>query len=443
MIGVRSTFVRFAALLVCSSTLWMTTDSPSSGLLHAQSCADMSPWCDSNGCDELGCDSPCGTSPVCWYESMRSCLAEHGITTTSNLTQYYFGTVSGGVDQTGRYGGHGDYVTNVDFGKLGLQQGLFLKVRSEHRFGRGIGRSAGVILPPTLPTELPVADSREIYWTNFLLTQFLSERFAVYAGKLDTLDGDQNAYASGRGITQFSNTAFIANPIALRTIPYASLGCGFLILGDGEPLFNFLIMNPTDTADSDGFDELFEDGVAISSELRFATRMLGKPGHQLFGGTYSSRDYVSLGQDPRVILPNIPINRASGSWSLYWNTDQALWVDPCDASRHWGYFARAGIADDDANPISYLLNFGFGGASPLRNGDSFGIGYYYSGTSDEIGPILQSVLGPIGDSKGIELFYRARLTDSITITPDVQWISQARDNVSDAYLMGLRMNVAF
>lgn len=429
-------------LCVFAGLLWQT------GLGAVADAADYGPLatlvCDhaTTGCDTAGCDTLCEADPS-WCDSIRSSLATSGITLSNNLTQYYFGTVAGGVEETDRYGGHGDYVANFDLGKLGIHQGLFLKTRAEHRFGRSIVEPAGVLLPPTLPTGLPVVDSRDLYLTNVLFTQFLSESFAVYAGKLDTLDGDANAYASGRGITQFSNVAFIANPIALRTIPYASLGCGFVILNEGEPLLNVLVINPTDTADSDGFDELFADGVAMSVELRFATRWFGKPGHQLFAGTWSSRDYVSLDQDPRVILPSVPIDRTDGSWSLFWNTDQALWVDSCDSSRHWGYFARAGVADDSANPISYLLSGGLGGSSPLRSGDSFGIGYFYSGTSDEIAPFLSAVLGPIGDSQGVEIFYRSQLTKSVSVTPDFQWISQARNRLSDAYILGLRMNIAF
>ncbi|QEG02795.1 hypothetical protein Mal15_69160 [Stieleria maiorica] len=57
-----------------------------------------------------------------------------------------------------------------------------------------------------------------------MFTQFVTGSFAVYAGKLDTLDGDANAYASGRRISQCSNVDFIANPIVLRAVPYASLG---------------------------------------------------------------------------------------------------------------------------------------------------------------------------------------------------------------------------
>lgn len=414
----------------------------------------------SNTCTELCCDelifaderSGCdclegGERPSCgqigWYKSFLEKTSDRGITLSNNVTQFYFGNVSGGVEETARYGGHGDYVANVDFGKLGIQEGLFLKVRAEHRFGSSITGATGALLPPTLATELPVADSRGLYLTNVLFTQMFSPQFGIYAGKLDTLDGDTNAYAAGRGITQFSNTALIATPIALRAIPYSSLGCGIVIMNESEPLLNFLVMNPTDTADSSGFNELFAEGVVLSTELRFATDFYSKPGHQLFGATWSSRDYVAFGQDPRIVLPEVPVARTNGTWAFNWNMDQALWVDSTDPARHWGYFARAGIADDSNNPIEYFLSAGLGGASPLRAGDGFGIGYFFFGTSNKVGPLLQAALGPIGDGQGVEVFYRAQVNRSVSVTPDFQWISQSRLQIPDAYVLGMRMNVMF
>lgn len=65
-------------------------------------------------------------------------------------------------------------------------------------------------------------------------------------------DGDVNAFAHGRGIHQFSNVAFVGTPLALRTVPYSTLGCGFAYLLDGEPLLNFTVLNATDTASTIG-----------------------------------------------------------------------------------------------------------------------------------------------------------------------------------------------
>ncbi|TWU56343.1 carbohydrate porin [Rubripirellula reticaptiva] len=412
--------------------------------LMASANTALSQFCDDgsgNYCDV----SPEGCDSISRKLSCREAWAENGITFSNNLTQFYFGTVDGGLDQTDRYGGHGDYVANFDFGKLGVQEGLFLKLRAEHRFGRSIVEPTGALLPATLAADLPATDSRDLYLTNFVITQALSESFIVFAGKVDTLDGDANAFAHGRGIKQFSNVAFVANPIALRTIPYSSLGVGFAYLLEGEPLLSFLLINPTNTTTSSGFDELFSEGIAVSVEMRVPTNLAGRPGHQLVGATYSNRDYTSLDQDPRIVLPQVPIDRASDSWSLYWNTDQYLVSDRSNPNRGWGYFARAGIADNNTNPISSFLSAGIGGSSMIdgREDDAFGLGYFFYDTSDEIGPFLNAALGGIGDSQGVEAFYNFQANKMLTITPDFQWISQARESVDDAYVLGVRANLAF
>ncbi len=263
----------------------------------------------------------------------RKSLFSNGIRFTNNLTNFYFGNTRGGIEREFRFGGHGDYLTNLDINKLGGPKGQFLQIRAEHRYGESLAGATGAFLPPALPTDLPVAESDNVYITNFLFTQALSESFALYAGKLDTLDGDLNAFAHGRGIRQFSNAAFIVNPIGLRTVAYSTLGTGFVFLNEGEPIYNFLVLNARDTTETDGLSELFADGAVISQELRLPTNFFGKTGHQSFGAIWSSREFAALAQSPIVILPNVPIARQSGSWALTYNFDQYLFVDPCDEKR--------------------------------------------------------------------------------------------------------------
>ena len=282
----------------------------------------------------------------------------------------------GGLEQNFLYGGHGDYVLNFDFDKLSGQEGLFLQLRAEHRFGRAINREDGALAAPAVLANLPALGTEDVILTNVLFTQALSEEFIVFAGKLDTLDGDVNDFAHGRGKTQFLNTNFVFNPIAVQTIPYSTLGAGFSILRELEPIFTFTVLNATDTARTSGFEELIADGVALSAELRLPTCFMSRPGHQLFAGTWNSREYVALGQDPRIIFPGVPIATKNGSWSLRWNFDQYLWVDPCDSNRGWGVFGRAGVSDANPNPIDWIVSFGVGGNSPIRGreADRFGIG---------------------------------------------------------------------
>jgi porin len=267
----------------------------------------------------------------------------------------------------------------------------------------------------------------------------------LYAGKLDTLDGDANAFAHGRGIHQFSNAAFVVNPIGLRTVAYSTLGTGFVILDEGEPIFNFLVLNARDTTETDGLSELFADGAVLSTELRLPTNFLGMRGHQLFGAIWSSRDFASLNQSPLVILPNVPIARQSDSWALTYNFDQYLFEDPCDSSKGWGVFGRAGLADPDTNPIHYFLSLGIGGNSRLRGrgNDTFGLGWYYSGTSDRIAPFLSTSLGNLTDGQGGEMFYNIAVNKRLYLTTDTQVIVPARSNVDSSLLFGLRANLVF
>ena len=68
----------------------------------------------------------------------RPALADRGITFDADVTQFYEGVASGGLQQRFRYSGHGDYVLKFDFDKLSGQEGLFLQLRAEHRFGRAL-----------------------------------------------------------------------------------------------------------------------------------------------------------------------------------------------------------------------------------------------------------------------------------------------------------------
>ena len=49
-----------------------------------------------------------------------------------------------------------------------------------------------------------------------------------------------------------------------------------------------------DRATTFNLDDLFEEGVALNAEARLPTDFFGLPGHQLFGGIWSSRDVALL-----------------------------------------------------------------------------------------------------------------------------------------------------
>lgn len=372
-----------------------------------------------------------------------------GITFDADVTQFYQGVANGGREQEFFYGGHGDYVLNIDGEKLIGQEGLFLQVRGEHRFGQDVNASTGALMPASILMSLPVFDETDFVLSELTFTQFFSENFAVFLGKAAAIEGDPNQFAAGRGREQFSNLAFVANPVPLNAMPYSTLTAGFVYTADPQfnQYFKFLIRNPTDTTTTSGFDELFAEGVTLAVDGRLHTNFFGKSGHQLAGAVWTSREFNALGQDPRILFPplGIPIERKSGSWTLFYNFDQYLVVDPCNSDRGWGLFGRAAISDGNPNPLHWFASLGVGGSSPIprRESDSFGVGWYYLGLSDEIGPIATALLLP-RDETGVELYYKAQVSEWFEVTADLQVIEPAiRRGATTAVVAGLRANIEF
>lgn len=378
-----------------------------------------------------------------WFGT-RTSLEEQGVTVLADSTNFYFGNVAGGVTRDFEFAGHGDYLMLVDGHKRWGLEGFSVKLRAEHRYGETLDDDVGAFFSPTILADLPKFDSERLYLTNVLLMQAIGERVTVFAGKMDTLDGDMNAFAHGRGKTQFSNLGFVFNPIVAATVPYSTLGAGFVVVDQAQqPLLGFTVLNSQDTTGTSGFEQLFNDGVLLSAYLRLPTSFFALPGHQLLGGTWNNRLYNSIG-DAYIDYPDLVIPQTRASWSIFWNFDQYLVYDEA-TQRGWGPFGRAGIADDNTNPLAWFLSFGIGGNSPIesRSADRFGAGWFYASTSNQIGPVLESVFGPIGNGQGIELFYNYQLTPAIYITPDLQVLVPARQEVDTSLVVGVRAQLIF
>lgn len=381
---------------------------------------------------------------------LRPCLADNGILFEGNVTQYWQGVVDGGRNTGFEYGGHADYLFNIDMDKVAGIKGLFIKVRAETQFGQFINRDTGALIPANTSGMLPLPGEDETAITDVLFTQFLSPQFAVFIGKMDTLDGDTNAFASGRGLTQFMNTAFVFNPVAMRTVPYSTLGAGFVILREMEPIFTFSVLDTRGSPTTNGIDDFADEGITISSELRLPTCCFGRPGHQLIGATWTSRNVALLEQSPRLILPPFrgQLERADDSWSVYYNFDQYIVVDPCNPKHGWGAFGRAGVGDEDTNPLHWFAELGLGGSSPIcgRENDTWGVGYYHVGSSDDIPAAFN-----IGDGDGVELFYNFQVTPWFHVTADLQVIDPAFGGIpllnlqpaDTAVVLGLRGKIDF
>lgn len=392
----------------------------------------------------------------------RSCLAEHGLTFDLFATQFYQGVASGGREQEFEYGGKVDYLFNIDGGKLGLWKGFFVNLHAETRFGNDVNGVDGLIAPSNIAMSFPEKDRQITALTGLKLTQALSENFAIYAGKINTLDEYPLRYSPGLGTNKpglegFMNTSLVFNPIAARTIPYAAAGVGGAILEEGEPLFTLTVFDPEERAVK-GLENLFTRGAVIMPDLVLRGKPFGRPGVLNLGGTYSNAKYRSF--DPAAYL-NLPLGellaaegatedleglgpQETGSWSVYANFYQSLWVDVSDEKRNWGVFGQFGLSDGNPNPIRYVANGGIGGRSMFtgRTLDTFGIGYFYLGLSENYKALTQPLL-PQRDEFGAELFYNYAITPWCRLTGDMQIARPSTVEFDTAIITGLRLQLLF
>jgi porin len=429
-----------AAFGVITSTLTMADDC-------SLSCGDSCGITDASSTSCSWCDQPQLTGEMFGF---RPVLADDGITLEVLGTQFYQGITSGGQEQDWEYGGKFDYLVNIDGKKLGMWDGLFVNLHGESRMGQSINKDDGLLTPSNIAMAFPEPEGNITALTGVKITQALSPNFAVYAGKINTLDEYPLRFSPKLGLERpgiggFMNTSLVFNPILARTVPYAALGVGAAYLKDGEPMFTLTCFDPEERS-TIGLQDPYARGVVIMPDLILKAHLMGLPGTYNFGGSYSTAKYTSLDPASYLILPDIGVvgGEETGSWNVYTNFYQALWVDEDDEERTWGVFGQFGLSDGEPNPIRFVANGGIAGASliPGREYDRFGVGFFYLGLSNDYKALAAPVL-PQQDEYGAEMFYNLAFTRWCRLTGDLQIARPSTKGLDTSILPGVRMSILF
>lgn len=391
------------------------------------------------------------------WNGSRTELANKGVQFQLDWVQVGQGVVSGGADTGIGYTSNFDYLMFFDFHRMGVLPGATLKIRGETRFGESVNGKTGQLLPANTPASFPLTHDPDetvpFTLTNVLFSQFLSENVGFFIGKLDTFDGDPNEFASGRGDTQFLNTNLILNSVGAICVPYSTLGAGFLWTPTKQILLTGGIMNTADSSTTTGFDNVGE-GWTASMEADFQYRLGNLPGGMNVGGIYAwNNDFHEFGRLVFEPGQGLTASTDDSTWAAYWSAWQYLFVmdksdEPINIAHGLphrqgvGFFARAGIGDDETNPIKGSASGGIGGRGviPGRDNDTFGVGYFYLSIQAE------QLLHPEGIqdySQGFEAFYSIAVTPAALLTLDAQLLDPPENNLDTAVVLGARLQLKF
>jgi porin len=388
------------------------------------------------------------------WRGARHRLTGCGVTLDLQWTHYGQGVLDGGQETGWQYGATAEVLTTLDLGKLKLVPGGFFTFRAEGRYGESVIAEAGTVLPVNTDLYMPVTselDDDILTITELSYTQFLSDNFALFGGKLQTLDGDPNEFASGRGRSQFMNFNLVAPNLMGLAVPYSNLGAGVLFLPTDRITISTLLMNTAEASTTSGFDD-FGDGTSWLTEAQFQYRLGDLPGGQNVGFAYAfDNDFL------RVNRPGLPgggvLETTDDTWTLYWSAWQYFFTldeapDVLNAGdgrpdvRGLGLFARASIVDEDTSVVRWGGAVGIGGRGiiPTRDEDVFGVGFVYTDFNRD-GPLVQLLAEE--EAYGAELFYNAKLWRGLFLTGDLQVIEPATRAVDTTVVAGIRVNLRF
>lgn len=378
------------------------------------------------------------------WANARTELAQNGVSFLGDITQYYQGVTTGGQAQRFEYGGRGDYLIDIDSRKMGLWEGGHLDLRGETRLGQDTNVIDGTVAPSNFAMNLPLPNQNVTALSGMQYTQQVSNNVSVFCGKLNLLDGTPEAYSKGLRLNYFWNAAMQSNLTRNFLFP-STLGAGFTIRDDVEPVFKFYLLDTHYTPTTSGFSTLFSNGVLAYGEYRIRTNWFNLPGHSAAGFLYSNATRTALDTNPYLLLQLIqsgtPLPTKDTAWTATYRFDQVIYTDPQKPANTWTLNGDYGLTDGNPNPILWFANLSLVGNSSIRSreNDTIGIGYYHLGVSNL--PIFR-IHGLVAEN-GVELFYNAAVTPWFHVTPDVQVLDPAQQHNATALLVGIRARLSF
>src|SRR5207248_4447405 len=333
-------------------------------------------------------------------------------------------------------------------GKAGLWPGFSITTHIETRYGNDVNEIDGMFSLANFNMAFPKGEHAVTGVTALKLTQRLFDHLLLIAGKINTLDDFRLNYTGGNGLDRFMNSAVVANVINGRTIPYSTYGAGFVVFAEQGPEFTFLFRDPDNHPTTIDLDKRFAHCVLMTGSLRMPVAPFGLPGTQVFGGNWSSRHYTSLDPSDWENVPGqgLPAPEEAGSWAIWYNADQTIWINSANKNQWLGVFEMSGLSDGNPNSVRWnvTVGLGAGGLVPNREHDTIGVAYFHIGVSDEVKDLLASQPGLAQrDEQGVELYYNAALSAWCHLTADLQVAQPSTKAFDTAVLVGTRLKIDF
>jgi porin len=354
----------------------------------------------------------------------RSALADRGV----QIDAVYASEVFTARSETSLLG-HFDLALTLDTGKLGLWDGGTLYVLVQNNHGNsGITGAVGSAQPVTNLEADPYTQLTELF-----LEQAFGERLRIRIGKQDA----NRDFGTPRFGGNFINNNFGMYPTS--PLPsYPTTGLGAIIAAQPAEWLaaKAAIYEGSPDVGGLGLTTAFETGAGYTlvggAAVTHHYGPLDRDGGTTSAGVWwRSGDIMEVGAAmPRTFDDN-------AGWFI--QNDERIYLHPGDKRDPRGLtvILRASWARPDRNPVTRYAggSAAWHGIGP-RNNDTAGIG---AGTFRVAEPLGASA-GP-ADEWFVEAFYKLRLTNFVSLQPDLQWFHHPGGDGTDAFVAGLRLKL--
>ena len=381
------------------------------------------------------------------FWGLNETLEPTGIETAFSVTSIYQRNVKGGLStdsRKGEFSGSYDLEMTFDLERL-LNIGGVLYIHGEGGWSDGIDAAA---VGSAFGVNSDAIGNRSMDITEFYYERALgNETLQIRVGKLDMTGGfecrgcpvsfDGSMYANDE-TTQFLNSGLVNNP----TIPFPDYGLGAIV--HWNPVEDWYLSVGVADAQADGretgFNTAFhnEDYFLYMAETGITPQLDSSNG--LMQGAYR----VGVWYDPQPKAHSDALKDDRDDAGLYISCDQMLTKEnnEPDDTQGLGTFFRYGYAPSRTNDITNFFSTGlqYQGLFEGRDDDVLAIGYAHGVFSDRAGSAYTE------DYESVtELYYNARVTGWMTLSPSVQYVTNPGGDasVSDAVVLGLRALVTF
>jgi porin len=315
--------------------------------------------------------------------------------------------------------------------------------------------------------------------------QFLSEKFGLLLGKIDTLSGAQLEFY-GNYQTQFMSPG-LTFPLTSIYVPISAFGGGLIALPTKDLTLSLLALSSDGTPIDNDIGKAFDNGTTLAGSGALTIHPYGLLGHQNVSVVWSSQDRFSLEQNPRDLalfllqsrfpklgdpgpilaqilekyFPDLgtPVfpNHEHSAWAVGYGFDQYLWQPAGDSTHGIGVFFSANASDANPNPIKYSFLGGVGGkgVGSTRPNDTYGLGFARNQFSSAFVPFLRQRLGlGLENEDTFEAYYNMAVTGWLSVTADLQIVKAGLCrtlnssgtglmNIDTDFIGGIRVRVRF